>query len=311
MEEEHIFYKFNMRKLASLIDAESGNCPAMVLIAKRGAGKSWMVREILYHISRDENGKSITPNGTIISKTEAQSPFYQTFFPDLFIHNEVDVSIVERVLIRQQLAAARYLKRKENGERLNNPCSVLVMDDCLSEAKNWINDKTIREVLMNGRHYKLVYILVMQSPLGVPPPIRENFDFCFIFGGAPPNNYKKIMDNYAGAFPSVKTFASVYPELTKDKAAMIVDNKGVKNNISESVFTYKAMKRDFTFGDKNFQKYHEKYYDPEILCQDIQKKVEAIHPFLSGKVQKPLHIVHILDQLEEESIKEIDPPSEH
>ena len=33
---------------------------------------------------------------------------------------------------------------------------------------------------MNGRHYKILFILTMQYALGIPPNLRTNIDYVFI-----------------------------------------------------------------------------------------------------------------------------------
>ena len=70
--------------------------PAIVMIAKRASGKSWVCRSILKHF------KDI-PVGMIIAPTEkmANPPFYSAFFPDSYIHYEYRSEIIERLLFRQ------------------------------------------------------------------------------------------------------------------------------------------------------------------------------------------------------------------
>ena len=57
--------------------------PAIVMIAKRASGKSWVCRSILKHFRH-------IPVGLIIAPTEkmANPPFYSDFFPDAYIHYE-------------------------------------------------------------------------------------------------------------------------------------------------------------------------------------------------------------------------------
>ena len=47
--------------------------PAIIMIAKRGSGKSWIVRSIMHHF------RSI-PCGMIIAPTDRMNPFYNVFF---------------------------------------------------------------------------------------------------------------------------------------------------------------------------------------------------------------------------------------
>jgi hypothetical protein len=69
--------------------------PAIVMIAKRASGKSWVCRSILRHF-RD------IPVGIIIAPTEkmANPPFYSEFFPETYIHYEYRSEIIEKLLFR-------------------------------------------------------------------------------------------------------------------------------------------------------------------------------------------------------------------
>ena len=53
----------------------------VLFIGKRNTGKSWLVRDLLYH------NKSM-PIGTVISGTEAANSFYSSIIPSIFIHGE-------------------------------------------------------------------------------------------------------------------------------------------------------------------------------------------------------------------------------
>ena len=43
-----------------------------------------------------------------------------------------------------------------------------LIDDCLYD-QSWIRDTNIRSLFMNGRHYKILFIITMQYALGIPP----------------------------------------------------------------------------------------------------------------------------------------------
>ena len=34
---------------------------------------------------------------------------------------------------------------------------------------------------MTGRHYNILFIITMQYPLGIPPALRTNLDYVFLF----------------------------------------------------------------------------------------------------------------------------------
>ena len=78
--------KFNMNKISFKPDENKG--PVIVLIGRRDTGKSYLVRDLLYH-------HQDIPIGTVISGTEAGNGFYSQHVPKLFIHEEYNIAIIE------------------------------------------------------------------------------------------------------------------------------------------------------------------------------------------------------------------------
>ncbi len=152
-----------------------------------------------------------------------------------------------------------------------DPSSILIMDDCLSKKKSWAKDENILEILMIGRHYRLTYILTMQTPLGISPELRLNFDYVFLLKEDSTINKKKLWDNYASMFPTIATFEKVFAKCTENYCSMVIDNRKPADNIQEKVFWFKAKDRKFSFGSKKFREVHKKYYDP----YHAQKKIRA------------------------------------
>ena len=140
----------------------------IVLIGKRNTGKSYLTKHILYH------NRGI-PVGTVISGTEGANQFYSKMVPPVFIHEEYTAPVVANVLKRQKL----IIKKQHQGHKSDGR-AFLILDDCLYD-NSWQKDKNIRSCFMNGRHYKLMFILTMQFALGIPPNLRTNIDYVFIF----------------------------------------------------------------------------------------------------------------------------------
>lgn len=228
--------------------------PAIVMIAKRGTGKSYITRDIVYHY------RSL-PGGVVISPTDRLSGFYKFFFPDLYIHYDIRGEILQRILERQTLMIQKAQKKKKEGKKVD-PSGILIMDDCLANKQGWVKDKKIDEVLMNGRHYQLTYLLTMQSPLGIPPHLRMNFDYAFLLKEDSAINKKKLYLNYASIFSSQYLFEKYFSLCTSDYCSMVVDNRTVQDGIERKIFWFKAEKRKFRFGSKSFYEFHKKYYDP-------------------------------------------------
>uniref|UniRef100_A0A6C0LV98 Uncharacterized protein n=1 Tax=viral metagenome TaxID=1070528 RepID=A0A6C0LV98_9ZZZZ len=238
--------------------------PAIVMVAKRGSGKSWITRDIIYNFR-------YVPCGAVIAPTDKMNPFYRKFFPDLFIHYEISTAFLQKILIRQDKIIEKSRLKKKQGKKID-PSGILIMDDCLSQKKTWAKDTTIREILMNGRHYKLTYLLTMQTPLGIDPDLRLNFDYIFLLKEDSAINKKKLYENYASVFPSQAVFEKVFAICTKDFRAMVIDNRKPTDLLNEKVFWFKAKERKFSFGSNEFKQLHKKYYDPQYK----RKKTAAL-----------------------------------
>ena len=230
---------------------------SICMIAKRGSGKSILCKDILYHF------KDILPGGVIISPTDKMNEFYGRFFPKIFIHYEYKTEILDKLLKRQEIIIEKMRKKYKEGKILN-PRAFLVMDDCLASKGKWAKDPKIMEVLMNGRHYQLMYILTMQFPLGISPELRNNFDYVFLLADDTVSNQKRVWEHYAGIFPTFSNFKGVFNELTKDYGAMVIVNRGKRETFHDKIFWYKADRHSINrIGDKQFNDFDKKNYDKE------------------------------------------------
>ena len=185
--------KFDMKHISFRPDENKG--PVVVLIGRRDTGKSYLVRDLLYH-------HQDIPIGTVISGTEAGNGFFSSHVPKLFIHDEYNTAIIENILKRQKTVLKQIKKEMEVYKRTNiDPRAFVILDDCLYDNK-WTKDKMMRLLFMNGRHWKIMLIITMQYPLGIPPNLRTNIDYVFILREPYIANRKRIWENYAGMFPT-------------------------------------------------------------------------------------------------------------
>lgn len=230
--------------------------PSILIIGKKGSGKSYLVRNLLNHFHNEQH----IPGGVVISPSELMSSFYKDFFPDLYIHHNLDDTILKKILARQSIMIDRSNKAKSNGLELD-PRAVLIMDDCLSQKKSWASNVNIQEIVMNGRHHHLQYIVTMQTPLGITPDMRLNFDYIFLLQNDLPCNRKILWDNYGGMFPTLASFEKVFSTCTENYSTMVIDNRKPSDNIYDKAFWFKASEHNFIFGSDEFNKMHTYYYD--------------------------------------------------
>ena len=236
--------KFDMKNISFKPNETQG--PVIVLIGRRDTGKSFLVRDLLYY-------HQDIPIGTVISGTEAGNGFYSHMVPKLFIHDEYNTAIIENILKRQKMVIKQVKKEKDAyGRSTIDARAFVILDDCLYD-NSWAREKLMRLLFMNGRHWKIMLVITMQYPLGVPPNLRTNIDFTFILREPYIANRKRIYENYAGMFPTFESFCQVMDQCTENYECLVVSNNAKSNKLEDQIFWYKAQAhKEFKLGSKEF-----------------------------------------------------------
>ena len=205
----------------------------VVFIGKRNTGKSHMVRNLLYYHRN-------TPFATVISPTERANKFYGNIIPPVFIYDDYEPPIVDKFCKRQKMNMQRVRKEEQLFRSSStDPRGILIMDDCMYDT-SWIKDKNIRMLFMNGRHYKVLFLITMQFPLGMPPSLRLQVDFVFILRDNIIQNRRKTYESFAGMFKTFDMFCTVMDQCTEDYTCLVIDISAKSNRLEDQVFWYKA-----------------------------------------------------------------------
>ena len=256
--------KFDMRRISFKPNENKG--PVVVLIGRRDTGKSFLVRDLLYY-------HQDIPIGTVISGTEAGNSFYSNHVPKLFIHEEYNMTIIDNILKRQKTVLKQITKDITTYKKSSiDGRTFVILDDCLYDS-TWTRDKLMRMLFMNGRHWKIMLVITMQYPLGIPPNLRTNIDYVFILREPYISNRKKIYDNYAGMFPTFESFCQIMDQCTENYECLVINNNANSNRLQDQIFWYKAEPHaDFKLGSREFWEIskniqsddEEEVYDPNI-----------------------------------------------
>ena len=246
--------------------------PVVVLIGRRDTGKSYLVRDLLFY-------QQDIPIGTVISGTEAGNSFYSDHVPKLFIHEEYSSGIIENILKRQKQCMTQVMEEMKVYKKCNiDPRAFCILDDCLYDA-GWTKDKLMRLLFMNGRHWKIMLVITMQYPLGIPPNLRTNIDYVFILREPYINNRKRIYENYAGMFPTFESFCQVMDQCTENYECLVINNNSKSNKLTDQIFWYKAEPHaNFKLGSKEFWELSKNMpaedkdkYDPKATKKNVQQ----------------------------------------
>lgn len=273
--------EFDLKKLVTTDKGDYVN-PRIGMIAKSGSGKSWIIREILYYLS-----KTNLPAGVILAPTDKMTKFYDDLIPRCFIHHEYKDDIIPRILHRQKLIIDKNVTRKKENKKPLDPRAIFVMDDCMSSKHLWLKDPCILSIFNEGRHFQLTFILAMQYAIGIQPELRNNFDFVFLLSEDSYSSRKKIYEHYAGIFPKFDIFDQVFQQVTDNYGCMVLDNRIRSTDISKKVFWFRSHETPpFKIGTNPVLKYDEEHFDPEH-----DKKVQFLD--LSSMCSKRRQVVKV------------------
>ena len=236
--------KFDMKSITFKPTESTG--PVIMLIGKRGTGKTFLVKDLLYY-------HQDIPICVVISGTEEGNGFYGKLVPKLFIHNEYNSAIIENILKRQKQVLKQIKREMESFKKSTiDPRTFVILDDCLYD-NTWARDKLMRLLFLNGRHWKVMLVITMQYPLGVPPTLRTNIDYVFILREPYISNRKRIYENYAGMFPSYDSFSQILDQCTENYECLVINNTTKSNKLQDQVFWYRADDhQNFKLGSKEF-----------------------------------------------------------
>lgn len=269
-EEKITLRKFDLSTL--LLDS------IIVLIGKRRTGKSTLIREIMY-----EMAKRGMPSGMIFSHTEHCNKFYRYFFPGLYVHDEMPEEKLAAILQSQHKKIKKFAKKYnvENGRNIKNSFFLLA-DDMMSDDDIWKKSRSFKKIFTEGRWANLFFVMSLQYVLGIPPPLRSNVDFAFLFACDAHNDLRKLWENYASVIPTFDMFKKIFFACTRDYGCLVINRVSTSADLRDKVFYYKADPRGpppFKFGSKSFWKLHDDAYvssDEEDEENERRKNVRKI-----------------------------------
>jgi len=253
--------QLNEFDINSLIFDELGDYihPRICIIAPSNSGKSWIVKNIMY-VMKD------IPTCVVIAPTDKMNKFYDNFIPTSYIYHEYKQEIIPRILTRQKKIIEKNERRTKENKKLIDPRICFIMDDCLSSKASWTKEESILEILFQGRHYKMSYILTLQYCMGIQPEMRTQFNYIFLLGEDNQNSRKKLYEHWCGVVPSYSMFETIFSQVTTNYGCLVVNNRIKSTDLTKKLFWFRAKKMpNFKIGIPQFVKFHDENYDPNYL----------------------------------------------
>lgn len=198
----------------------------VVAIGKRGTGKSVLLRDILHsQRHRLEYGLAMTP-------THESAASFEAFMPPSSVYREYRGDVVTTMLEMQ-----RNKSHEKGMDALRS--MFLVLDDCMYD-KTVMKSKTIRDLFMNGRHYKCFFIAAVQWLMDLGPDLRTQVDYVVALRENIVSNRERLYKYFFGIFPNYEDFSRVFDACTANFECLVIDNTVNSNNVEDCIFWYKA-----------------------------------------------------------------------
>lgn len=219
--------------------------PVVVVIGKRGSGKSILTKDLIFRFSQAGHGRIV-----VFSPTEPSNRFYEKFIPPVFIHNDLDEAKLAQIVDGQ----TRLVQKMKQEKSSKNVDLLLVLDDCAFEHK-FLNSKTIKKLVLNGRHSRIAVIITLQYAVLLGAALRANIDIAFLLSENVPKVRERLFDAFGGAIRRQREFDSIFQQLTRGYDAFVFTN-GRGSEIAETIFFYSAEPNlNFRFGPASLWSY--------------------------------------------------------
>ena len=224
----------------------------IIIIGKAGSGKSSLIKDIL------ASKAHLVPVAQVFSGTEDSNHAFSSIVPDVCIYNKLDLKAMENFKIRQK-TAKKWLK---------NPWALQIIDDCTDDPK--ILKKTIfQDYYKNGRHWAMLHILTLQYCLDIPPAIRNNYDYAFIFKENIIATREKLHKYFGACIHNFQDFNNLMDTITGDYTALVIKNSASATTPEECLFWYKAdpaaIPKNWKFGSAVAWEFQQDRRDPNAV----------------------------------------------
>jgi hypothetical protein len=230
----------------SLANSFNGT-PNVTIIGNNPNQKRRIIQELLARVS-DIPEPPLIFSGTDLVRDSSPDADYPFITKDYLI-NQIDlchkyckyheVRKIKMVNGKQSpimLCEERCSSGEEQTGKEPDPRKIVILDECFHDD-HWFRDKWVRRFYTMGRAWMLMSIITLNRPLAIKSSAyRVNMTYFFILCDPTVNcDYKKrLWDNYASvSISSYETFDTLYNDLAKTNAILVIDQKEKINYVYE------------------------------------------------------------------------------
>lgn len=214
----------------------------------------------------------------VMSSTETANGTYENVVLQDYIYLGYQELVVERVL--DLMGKLRFLERM--GRLDGTPYVCIILDDLITE-KSFQYENSLLKLFVAGRHFYVNVHITSQYPKGIPPKVRQNSDYVFLFKAPNPECRRMFYEDY-GLTMERKVFYAMLDEYTQGYGCLVVCNYHPEDDDLRQ--TFKHVTYPFPFPEPRFGG-DEEWDKQEREMEDAASRVESYllrRPTMPGAV---------------------------
>lgn len=205
----------------------------LVFVGRTDSGKSWMQKEILYHIRKKYDVY------VVMSGSKETSIDLENHIPCINIHDKLDLTVLQEIYEKQEELRERELR---GGRRC--PLLVLILDDVAYKRKSIVASEICSRIFFNCRHARILCLISIQDPKLITPALRLQARKIFVAQEKNKHNRKRIYDAFNPCFDDFEDFDNVMKMSTRNYEQLVLNNEqSGSDEVSDNVFYFKAQQR--------------------------------------------------------------------
>jgi hypothetical protein len=204
--------KFNYANIKSLQSCK------LLVIGKRGTGKSVLLTESLYNL-RDHVDIAIAICGTRDSRL-----MLERYLPEAFVFDGPAIRKIEKLVELAKGLAEFGIVRK----------FLLILDNC-TYRKDIFQYPVFNEIFFRGHKFGVSLIVSVGYIMDLPTVFRPKIDYIFAFKEIIRANQKRLWEYFSGSAFTFSNFQTVFNANTKNYECLVINNQTNKPN---EIFCY-------------------------------------------------------------------------
>lgn len=194
-----------------------------IIIGKRAVGKSTLVKYLL------QNRYDNSLQKDVITESEYTHKFYENIDTNIKLYDNFG----------SYFSNYNFLVI----DNCMNSSKIIVFDNAIFDYRS-LNNKWIRNLIINKKTLKTSTIMTFQYPIGISPDKRANIDYIFIFKDNNLSYREELYKQYCGIISTYEAFSLIMNQL-QDHECLVIDNYSTSNKIEDVIYWYKVnMERD-------------------------------------------------------------------